>query len=390
MIYEETGLQNYITDSVCLKPNFNSAKQMTRKFQGTKTKSTVSRGSLRNNEPVLPKGIQKTSKKKSKGSGRGRNWAFTDYELLDWDVISKNEKIRYVVIGTEICPKTAKVHYQGFIQGYKPERRSSLKKMIGCKKIHLEQCIKDAETNIAYCKKDMEFKEFGEPSLMGQRTDIQQAADMIDDGATLAEVAYVHKSIAIKYPGGLKFYKAMHDETNAPTADERAAHFWVGLITGDTGTNKTRRAMEDREHGVPYKIQGANLEWWDGYNGEKTIVIDEYNNDVSITRMLELLDVYKTRIAVKGSFTWAKWIKIWITTNLKIDEIHPNAKPAHRRALFRRITEVFDEWDKKLAPVFQPVKDWASLLPETGTIPERPVAEWRTFSELNKDKMNNA
>ena len=99
--------------------------------------------------------------------------------------------------------------------------------------------------------------------------------------------------------------------------------------------------MEEAE----YRIQGTQLSWWQDYDGEKCICIDEYNNDVPIGEMLNLLDGYQLRLNVKGSHTYANWTKVYITTNLKLDELHANAKQAHRDALFRRITTIIDTWE---------------------------------------------
>jgi hypothetical protein len=96
----------------------------------------------------------------------------------------------------------------------------------------------------------------------------------------------------------------------------------------------------------PYKIEGYNLSWWQDYCGEKIIVIDEYDNNVPITQMLNFLDGYKLRLNVKGSHTYAAWEEVHITTNLRLEELHANAKPAHRKAFFRRISEIRDFWPK--------------------------------------------
>jgi hypothetical protein len=94
---------------------------------------------------------------------------------------------------------------------------------------------------------------------------------------------------------------------------------------------------------VDFKISGDALQWWDGYDGEKSILIDEYDNQIPITRLLNLLDGYHLRLPVKGGFTYAAWTKVIITTNLNPLELHPNAKQQHRAALHRRInrTQLF-------------------------------------------------
>ena len=43
---------------------------------------------------------------------QSRNWAITDFELLDWASVFEEygDIIRYMCRGREVCPKTGKVH----------------------------------------------------------------------------------------------------------------------------------------------------------------------------------------------------------------------------------------------------------------------------------------
>ena len=116
----------------------------------------------------------------------------------------------------------------------------------------------------------------------------------------------------------------------------------VVVLSGSTGTGKTRKAMEEAN----YKITGNQLQWWDGYEGEKCICIDEYNNDIGITELLNILDGYELRLPIKGSFTYANWNKVYITTNLTKSQFHSNAKSEHRKALFRRVTKWQNLWNE--------------------------------------------
>lgn len=265
---------------------------------------------------------------------RVRNWCFTDFELLDFSTIFDecSSRIRYICWGKETCPKTSKVHFQGWVQFEKQERMTSVKKLFKNKKIHLEPCLGTEAQNEKYCQKENEYETRGEFKTFGQRTDLKEIAVKIQKGMTLYELAINHPDAYIRYGRRLKDYKQIIDKERL----KEFRHVEVCLLWGETGLGKTRLAMEEAQ----YKIQGSQLKWWDGYDGEDIILIDEYNNDVSITEMLCILDGYQFRLPIKGSFTYAAWTKVYITTNLSIDELHPNAKPQHRRALFRRIDTI--------------------------------------------------
>ncbi len=274
---------------------------------------------------------------KSKPS-KQRNWCFTDFELLDWAAIYTEyaDIIRYLCYGEEICPKTGKKHLQGWIQFNAQKRMTAIKKVARSKKLHLEPCQGGEEENNKYCSKEGAFHCFGKWTGQGARTDVEQAVRLIKSGASMKEVADANPQLYIQYHNGLGKYKQLQDQ--------EARREWrtleVHLLSGPTGCGKTRLAMEDK----PYKINGSGMQWWDGYDGEKTILIDDYANDVKITELLGILDGYQLRLPVKGGFVWANWSKVWITTNLRT--LHDKARPEHIKALARRITHTKEYWPK--------------------------------------------
>ncbi len=262
---------------------------------------------------------------------QSKNWCFTDFELLDWSKIYMgDDNIRYVCWGTEVCPKTKKKHYQGWIQVDKKKRLGGMKKLCQSKKIHLESCRGTENENEKYCKKDNKYSSAGKFLTQGKRTDLDNLKIIIDEGGTLEDIAKADFKHFITYNRGFQVYKKIVDQRL------RKGFRKVNVIHihGKTGTGKTRKAMEDTENDV-YKIQGKALQWWDGYDGEKTLLIDEYDNDIALTELLGILDGYQLRLPIKGSFTYANWTKVFITSNIK--KLHINAKPEHRQALKRRI-----------------------------------------------------
>lgn len=263
------------------------------------------------------------------------------YCFTAWTEPDTNDCIyRYMIYGVEICPETKKKHYQGYMELYKPMRLKGVKTAFGDNTMHLEKRQGTRDQARAYCMKDGNFREFGTwIKGQGHRTDLEKVANKLVNGdVTITEVMEENPVLYCKYRNGLKDLGGLGMQRK--TREFRKLE--VEILSGPTGCGKTRRAFETAPDA--YKIEGDNLTWWDGYNGEETIIIDEYNNNESVTKMLNLLDGYQLRLATKGSFTYANWTRVIITTNLTRDELHPNAKPAHRDALFRRVTDFVDMW----------------------------------------------
>jgi len=266
---------------------------------------------------------------------QSRNYCFTDFEFLDYEAIYKEYKdiIRAIGIGVETCPTTKKQHIQGHIQFINKKRLNGVKNILGSKKIHLESCRGSVEQNIKYCSKDGKYQTFGIFISQGQRTDFEDIKKMIDEGASLKDIKNKYYTQFVRYNQGFSRHIQIVQEENS----KKFRKLEVELVCGPTNTGKTRKAVEENPNA--YKICGNDLKWFDGYNGHTELIIDEYANDVKITKLLNLLDGYQLRLDIKGSFTYANWTKVIITTNLRPSEIHSQANPNHLDALKRRITK---------------------------------------------------
>ncbi len=154
----------------------------------------------------------------------------------------------------------------------------------------------------------------------------------------MLEIAEKHPDIWGKMRPSLLHYDALLKEV----ASREPRKVEVIILCGETRTGKTTMAMANLpEKDRPYVIHAARgLKWWGGYTGQKTVLIDEYLNQVPISMMLGLLDWNQFQLDVKHTYTYAQWTKVWITTNLMPHQIHPNAKSVSRDAFFERVAEV--------------------------------------------------
>lgn len=130
-----------------------------------------------------------------------RNWCFTSYaENLYIDAL--NDKIQYMISQKEKCPKTGKLHYQGYIEFKGKMRMNEVKKLMSDNSVHLEPRRGTQKQAIDYCRKEEtrveEPKEFGEPKQQGKRSDIDDIYDDIAEGDTLNEILQNHKGNAIR------------------------------------------------------------------------------------------------------------------------------------------------------------------------------------------------
>ena len=73
---------------------------------------------------------------------------------------------------------------------------------------------------------------------------------------------------------------------------------------GKTGTGKTRTAVElAEEAGKDYWISHGNLNWFDGYNGQEYVIIDDFRRGMcDFHFLLRLTDRYIIEVPIKGGF----------------------------------------------------------------------------------------
>jgi hypothetical protein len=93
----------------------------------------------------------------------------------------------------------------------------------------------------------------------------------------------------------------------------------VILLYGPSGTGKTTWALAQ----APDVAKCDNIAdgWFDPYNGEKHLLLDEFtgaSSKISLARFLTAIDRHKTQVAVKNGFSTVRAEFIYITTN-----IHP-------------------------------------------------------------------
>jgi len=72
-----------------------------------------------------------------------RDWCFTSFAIDAMekfkDSVEQNTAVKYAVLQKEVCPDTARPHYQGYIVLHKPSRMSGVKKVLGDASAHLEK-----------------------------------------------------------------------------------------------------------------------------------------------------------------------------------------------------------------------------------------------------------
>ena len=110
----------------------------------------------------------------------------------------------------------------------------------------------------------------------------------------------------------------------------------VYLLVGPTGTGKTYWAYQKYEK-IYQPIITKDKIWWDGYNQESVILLDDYRGEITYSKLLTLLDKYPKTGEVKCSSVALNYSTVIITSNHHISEWYPNLSHSDLDPLRRRI-----------------------------------------------------
>lgn len=282
-----------------------------------------------------------------------RRWCFTlNNPSLDFSLGFENmPNLRYAIAQLE-SGELETPHYQGYMEFTQGQRLSALKKIYPTAHFEIAKGTRDQARD--YCRKpETQLSppiEYGNWTAggQGQRMDIATSVLGVKRGLTDLELAETDPTTWIKYYKGLREYRTML----LPPRDHIME---VEVYWGPTGTGKTLRAKEENPNAY-FLPKGK---WWDGYQQEDCVIIDEFYGWLPFDYLLRLLDRYPMRVEFKGGFHQFNSKKIVITSNKPPEDWYTDEKThVYMPALLRRITKVIymggdQHYDPVLKQYFQ-------------------------------------
>lgn len=269
---------------------------------------------------------------KSRTAERSCGFAFTDYILnLDfWEQFIVKHKPLYVIIGAEICPKTGADHWQGHV--YFETKRSWKKFRKIVEPRHWETCIASSMANEKYCGKDGTLvMNYGIRPAQGTRTDLDAIKDRIIEGERVSELAMENPSLFHQYGRTLNYIEDLQMRKKKRTSCT------LGLwIHGEAGSKKSELA---------FILAGPDVyvwteKWWDGYTGQKVVVIDDIRRSkISMVELLRLIDRFPHSVPRRNREPMPFTSELVIMTNINRPEIeYPSQGEDDNSQLLRRLT----------------------------------------------------
>lgn len=204
---------------------------------------------------------------------RSRTWTivlnnYTIEEVQSLFVLAEQlsaKKVAYLCWAPEVG-ESGTPHLQGYVAMKNARTVSATKKVLGSKNWHLINSNGDAQQNKLYCQKldpksvaagippNVEFYEFGTLPRQGNRTDLDEIKELIEDGSTEEQIAQQFFGQWIRYRVGFRAYRDLinlpiaqprYQLTSFPIAWQSAVFNWekTVILWGKSGIGKTEFAL---------------------------------------------------------------------------------------------------------------------------------------------------
>jgi len=249
--------------------------------------------------------------------------------------ISLLPSFAYTIAQVEECPKTKRHHIQGYTEFHESTPIAVMRSvLVGISSDACQVSSGNQKQNITYCSKtDSQILPpivFGVPlpNQQGKRTDINLTIALVKKTQSMKKVLMSGPSyLAIRMSE--KYLQYM--ETPRPIMHNKLKFIW---IHGKTGTGKTRYVYENYIN----VFRPVTYKWWESYDGDKTVLIDDFRKDFcKFHELLTLTDIYPFRVQTKGGSRQIQYDTIIFTSPIAPADMWIHREDINQ--LLRRITQ---------------------------------------------------
>lgn len=269
-------------------------------------------------------------------TGQSKYWCLTINNTWNYDALKPAKNWDYLVAGREVAPNTGTKHLQCFI-AYKVRTKFSTVK-IQFPTAHIEKMGQFSNPVKAsdYCKKEMDFMEFGElPDWKGGATGGQAKKANFKKMIEHAQSNDLDEIIEIDPVAYVQHYHAFKRiQQDHPKQQEQLDDVCGEWFVGEPGVGKSHKARADN----PHHYDKAINKWWDGYQGEPCVILDDLDmvHHVLGHHLKRWADKFPFPAEQKGTTVQIRPKKIVVTSNYTIEEIFAQSGDVLIAALKRR------------------------------------------------------
>lgn len=267
---------------------------------------------------------------------RHRAYCFTSFDVSQnyWN----EAKMKYLLIGTEVCPSTKRQHLQGYVVMNQAQTFKYMKKHIFPNGEHFEVCHGSFGENYAYCTKEKNFKEWGVKPAQGARTDLIDIRNDLSEGKVrVDDIIMDHPELYHQY--GRTLHAIEDVVMSKKFRTEVTKGYW---LYGSTGIGKSHIAFTGFTPETHYMLSKDNG-WWDMYRGQETVIINDFRGFIEYDELLQIVDKWPYNVKRRGRPPLPFVSKrVIITSALSPEEVYHNRNEKDDIAQLLRRFQVFN------------------------------------------------
>lgn len=282
-----------------------------------------------------------------------RNWVFTINNPTTDKLLKTETQCKFLIATLEIA-ETGTIHYQGYLETTHSRTLDQVKALF-VDNPHLEPRVSTKAKAIAYTLKTVREALTGTSNLsvsafawpgdtnlllttstlkpivtipstttcdelismtvtkLSTSEELSSIQQEIKDGKPMEDIADDHFKLWVKYNNSFTKYALLQ-------CKPRNFKTEVTVIVGPTGTGKSRYCA-NLGNTTFWKPRGN---WWDGYERQHTVIIDEFYGWLPYDLLLRLCDRYPLNVEIKGGTINFSPKAIIITSNKRPNEWYSN------------------------------------------------------------------
>lgn len=253
----------------------------------------------------------------------------------EWvDKFFEDEKPVFIIAGYEIAPKTGTPHLQGFCAFSIRRRYTGMATKYNAS---FRVAKGGLAANIDYCSKDGKVYERGERDDVavqgGKRTNKEEAVIILNDIMTKRS----RRELIREMPWQWRQINALNDER--PDRSEAPKVLYIHGATGHGKTTTTKKVLN--ELGISAYWKPSAIKWWNGYDHQDCVILEEFTSCFNCTTFLQLCDETPMCVEFKGGMLKFDSKYIIILSNTAPDDQYPKVyddNPARHDAYMRRVS----------------------------------------------------
>ncbi|NLG04557.1 MAG: replication protein RepA [Clostridia bacterium] len=248
------------------------------------------------------------------------------------------------------------IHLHMVLEDSNKARFSAIKKAYP--RAHIEPTKGNKEQAEDYINKNGKFTEKGEKviyiakygqirGVQGQRKDLNIIEDYINEGKTPTWV--MKQQLAFR-----KYEKLINDAYYQKRNDETPFLRDVKCVwhVGSSGTGKSYYAniiVKEKGEDFIYFVTDYDTGAFDKYNGQELLFLDEFRGQIKYSKLLAMLQGYKTQIYARYSNKLALWNEVHITSVLPPERVYTRMVEENKdldtyEQLRRRLYSIIYHW----------------------------------------------